>query len=133
MKKNNKGRGFIFTPFLMALGSAYFKSIWLVPATIILMFILVAVLPFCHKRENLWLFVLCAVCAIPINIFLLTEYPQWRYLLYSDSERGITYYMALIEMLLIATGVEEVLVSLVGRKIWKRQYTLYIPENKDEQ
>lgn len=41
--------------------------------------------------------------------------------------------MALIEMVLIATGVEEVLVSLVGRKIWKRQYPLFIPENKDEQ
>lgn len=122
---------FIWTPFLLALTSAYFKSIWLVPATVILMFIMVAILPFAHKRENLWLFILCAVCSIPINIFLLNEYPQWRYLLFSG-ERGVLNILSTTEMTLICTSVEEVVIALVGRKIWKKQYVLALPEIEEE-
>lgn len=128
MKKNSKGSIAVFTPFLLALCSAYFKSMWLVTATIVSIFILVAVLPFCKGRENLWLFILCAICSIPINIFLLIEFPQWRYILYSGAEKSITYYISLMEIALIGTGVEEVIIALIGRRFWKRQYTLYIPE-----
>lgn len=130
MRSSNKSRVSIFAPFLLAFGSARFKSVWLVLATVILIFILVSVLPFCRKRENLWLFIFCAVCSIPINYFLLTEFPQWKYLIYSGK---ISYYMTLIEMILILTGVEEVVVVIIGCRIWKRQYALYIPVGKDEE
>lgn len=131
MKKNNKGGFFLLTPFFVALSAAHFKLLWLVPATVILIFIMVAVLPFCHKRENLWLFVLWAVCSVPVNLFLLTEFPQWRYVVYSGSGKGILYYAALAETALICTGVEEVIIALVGRRLWKRQYVLYIPEEEE--
>lgn len=128
MKKNSKGGIGVFAPFFLALGSAYFDSMWLAAATIVLIFILVAVLPFCKGRENLWLFILCTICSIPINIFLLIKFPQWRYILYSGAEKNITYYISLMEIALIGTGVEEVIIALIGRRFWKRQYTLYIPE-----
>ncbi len=118
---------FIWTPFLLAVMSAHFKSIGLVAATVILMFIIVAILPFTHKRENLWLFILWAVCSIPINSFLLNEYPQWRYLLF-NGDSGVFNILSMTEMILICTSIEEVVIALVGRKIWKKQYVLELPE-----
>ena len=122
---------FIWIPFLFAVTSAHFKSIWLVFATAILIFIMVAILPFAHKRENLWLFIFCAVCSIPINVFLLNEYPQWRYLMF-NGESGVLNIFSMIEMTLIYTSVEEVVIALVGRKIWKKQYVLALPETEEE-
>lgn len=122
---------FVWSPFLLAVTSAHYKSIWLVFATVILMFIMVAMLPFTHKRENLWLFILCAICSIPINLFLLNEYPVWKEYLFSGKS-GLLNTLSLIEMTLICTGVEEVIVALVGRKIWKRQYALMLPELEED-
>lgn len=69
---------FIWSPFLLAVIAAYYKSVWLVAVTVITMFIMVAVLSFTHKRENLWLFILCGICSIPINIFLVNEFLPWK-------------------------------------------------------
>lgn len=122
---------FIWIPFLLAVTSAYYKSIWLVSATVILMFIMVAVLPFTRKRESLWLFILCAVCSVPINLFLLTEYPQWREVIF-NGESGFLNMLSLIEMTLVCTSIEEVVVALIGRRIWKRQYALLLPELEED-
>lgn len=121
----------IWSPLVLAITAAHYKSLWLIPATVLLMFLLVSVLPFARKRENLWLFVLCAVCSIPINLFLLKEYPQWREYIFCG-ESGILNILSLLEMTLICTSVEEVIVALVGRKIWKRQYALMLPELEDD-
>jgi len=118
---------FIWSPLVLAITSAHYKSLWLIPATVLLMFIMVAVLPFARKRESLWLFLLCAVCSIPINLFLLNEYPLWREYIFCG-EKGILNILSLFEMTLICTSVEEVVIALVGRKIWKRQYALMLPE-----
>ena len=122
---------FIWIPFLLAVMSAYFESLWLVLATVILMFIMVAVLPFTRKRENLWLFVLCAFCSIPINIFLLNKYPLWKeYFFVRESK--LLNILSLIEMTLICTSIEEVVIAIVGRRIWRKQYALMLPELKED-
>lgn len=126
MKQINISGVLIVVPVFMALGSVYFKSIWLVVATVFSIFITVAVLPFCHKRENLWLFILYGICAIPINIFFLMKYPELKDLI-CNLDTDITDCLSLLQFILIATGVEEVVISLIGRKLWKRQYALYIP------
>lgn len=117
---------FNIMPFLVSLRALIFRTFWLVVVTVITIFVMVAVLPFCRKRENLWLFVLVAVCAIPINIFLLTEYPIWTYLVYSDSGKGVLYHLAFLGSMLVAVGVEEVVISVVGRKLWRRQVNFNI-------
>lgn len=118
---------FIWSPFLLAVIAAYYKSIWLMAATVITMFIMVAVLPFTHKRENLWLFVLCAICSIPINIVLVKEFLQWReYIFISNS--SLRNILLMVEMTLVCTSIEEILVALVGRMIWKKQYDLMLPK-----
>ena len=117
----------VWSPFAVAVISAYHRSFWLVMTTVILMFVVVGVLPVTRKRENLWLFVLCALCGIPINLFLIREYPVWE-IMTAGSENRVFRLLAMMEVFLIYTSIEEVIVALVGRRIWKRQYALALPE-----
>lgn len=118
---------FIWSPFLLAIISAYYKSIWLMVATVITMFIMVAVLPFTHKRENLWLFILCGICSIPINIFLVNDFLPWKKYIF-HSYHGLSNILLMVGLTLICTSIEEILVALVGRIIWKKQYDLMLPK-----
>lgn len=118
---------FIWSPFLLAIISAYYKSIWLMAATVITMFIMVAVLPFTHKRENLWLFILCGICSIPINIFLVNDFLPWKKYIF-HSYHGLSNILLMVGLTLICTSIEEILVALVGRIIWKKQYDLMLPK-----
>ena len=118
---------FIWSPFLLAIISAYDKSIWLMAATVITMFIMVAVLPFTHKRENLWLFILCGICSIPINIFLVNDFLPWKKYIF-HSYHGLSNILLMVGLTLICTSIEEILVALVGRIIWKKQYDLMLPK-----
>lgn len=133
MKKKDRENFLVYIPIVSALVSAFLKSIWLIPVTAVLIFGIVAILPFCHKRESLWLFVLCTLSLTPMNFFILHEYPVWEYFLYCGSDKGVIYYLALFEVTLIATSLENVVVGVFGRGLWRRQYRLYIPEDEDEE
>ena len=54
------------------------------------MFFLVAVLPVCRRRENLWLFILWAILSIPVNYRLLTEVGELRLLLLGEMREGLS-------------------------------------------
>lgn len=127
---NRKYELFIVVPLITTLATIFFKSMWFALVTIILIFVLVGIFPFCRRRENLWLFILCAICLPPINVFVLREYQWWRELLGVDA-RGFLYYLYLTEITLICVGVEQVIVGVIGRRIWKRQYALDLPEIDD--
>jgi len=99
-------------------------------AWIIIMFFLVAVLPICRRRENLWLFILCAVVSVPINYGLLTEYELLRRFFLGESA-GILYILNYLQFMLIFTGIEEVMVGFTGRLIWPKQYKLWFPETEE--
>ena len=118
---------FIWSPFLLAVIAAYYKSVWLVVVTVITMFIMVAVLSFTHKRENLWLFILCGICSIPINIFLVNEFLPWKKYIF-HSYHGLSNILLMVGLTLICTSIEEILVAFVGRIIWKKQYDLMLPK-----
>lgn len=118
---------FIWSPFLLAVIAAYYKSVWLVAVTVITMFIMVAVLSFTHKRENLWLFILCGICSIPINIFLVNEFLPWKKYIF-HSYHGLSNILLMVGLTLICRSIEEILVAFVGRIIWKKQYDLMLPK-----
>ena len=118
---------FIWSPFLLAVIAAYYKSVWLVAVTVITMFIMVAVLSFTHKRENLWLFILCGICSIPINIFLVNEFLPWKKYIF-HSYHGLSNILLMVGLTLICTSIEEILVAFGGRIIWKKQYDLLLPK-----
>ena len=80
---------------------------------------IVAVVPCCRQHENLWLFVLTAIGSVPINI-ILTQYITDLGIL----ETGfpvIGVVVTSVEIYLLLLGIEEIIVGVLGRMIWKRQ------------
>lgn len=131
MKKKSRISGFVILPMLLSIVSAYYEVLWLIPVVVILMFVLVGTIPFCRKNENLWMFVLTGFCSIPVNWFLLTKFNMWMYL-YSDSGKIITT-LVIIQYIIALTGLEEVVLGLFTRILWKKQYRLYIPVDVEEE
>lgn len=135
MKNNIRRRDSLgvlaFAPVGLSLVAAHIQSLWLAAATVIFIFIFVAVTPYCRKRESLWVFLLIGAASIPINLFILGKYDLWIYLTASGERHGIVYYMSLIEYTLLLSSIEEVIAGLVARLIWKRQYKLVIPVEDD--
>ena len=129
-KKGSSG-ALAFAPVGLSLLAAHVQSLWLAAATGFLIFIFVAVVPYCRKRESLWVFLLIGAASIPINLFILGKYDLWIYLTASGEKHGIVYYMSLIEYTLLLSSIEEIIGGLIARLIWKRQYKLVIPVEED--
>ncbi len=120
----------IWIPCVLAVASAWTGRMWLVPVTVISMFLLVGILPFTHKRENLWLFLLWFFCSIPINLLIIKHFSVLGYVL--DEETPIFVKgLVIAEIIFIATSAEEVAIALIGRRIWRRQYALSLPKLED--
>lgn len=119
-------------PLFLVLVAIHFRILILIPATVLLIFLLVAMLPFAHKHENLWLFLIGTVSLIPVNLFLLKEYTVWQYYL-CIAEKGFLFIVAKVEALMILTSVEAIFLGLFGRLVWRRQYKLRIPELMDDE
>lgn len=132
MKKRNQLSGLMILPIVISIMSAYYKSLWLISVSVVSMFALVGIIPVCRKHENLWMFVLTAFCSIPINWFLLTYFDVWKDYLYSGSG-NITAKIVIVEYMIVLMGVEENVIGLITRIIWKRQYKLYIPVEGEEE
>lgn len=122
----------IFVPFILSAAAAYFQILILVPFIIFIIFAIVAVLPFAHGHENLWLFLIGVFSFLPLNLFLLREYPIWREYLCGLEDVKLFIVMGTIEAVMILTSVEEVTIGFFGRLIWRRQYKLNIPEVPEE-
>ena len=131
MKEKIQGIFFAILPIISMLVSQSFAMklniVWLLPIMMVLIFLSVAVLPFCRKRESLWLFVLGSLCLGPVNFFLFKEYSIWEEFLYIGKRNGVAFYMALIEITLAAVCVETIILTVIGRVFWKKQYAIYIP------
>lgn len=132
MRKGNRLSGLAVLPIAISIISAHYKLLWLIPVVIISMFVFVGTMPFCRKRENLWMFVLTAFCSIPVNWFLLTNFEIWKNVLYSGGENRILTKIVIVEYMMVLTGVEEIILGLLTRMLWRKQYKLYIPVDEEE-
>lgn len=111
-------------PFLLSLWAVHRRSVWMGIGAVLSIFLLVGMMPFCRKRENLWLFVMGIYALLPINHFLAKGA-----VMYMEKEtvlQGISYLLTYLEYLLIVISGEEVFMGLVGRILWKRQCKLDI-------
>lgn len=132
MRKRNRLSGLTVLPIVISIASAHYKMLWLIPVAVISMFVLVGTLPFCRKRENLWMFVLTAFGSIPVNWFILTNFEIWKNVLYSGGENRILTKIVIVEYMMVLTGVEEIILGLLTRMLWRKQYKLYIPVDEEE-
>ena len=132
MRKRNRLSGLTVLPIVISIASAHYKMLWLIPVAVLSMLVLVGTLPFCRKHENLWMFVLTEFCSIPVNWFLLTNFEIWKNVLYSGGESRILTKIVIVEYMMVLTGVEEIILGLLTRMLWRKQYKLYIPVDEEE-
>lgn len=78
----------------------------------------------CRGNENFWLYVLFGVSSIPLNIEIAYRISQVINYIIGYS----TLYSCLVFVLLMALlfNLEEILIGIVGRVIWKKQKTIKI-------
>ena len=107
---------------------SYIKQapLWLLGAAISLFFI-VATVPACRKRENMWMFVLVALFSFPVNTYLTYIITPVVFETYNKLTTII--YMALVFFVLFS--VEEILFAFITRIIWRKQYRLFPKEFDD--
>ena len=80
------------------------------------LFFFVKVIPFCRRRENLWMFFLVAICSIPPNVCLISSHIQIYRKIWCLLFRSTAYLFLL--------SVEEIIMAFITRRLWKRQYKL---------
>lgn len=124
MKKVNRAKLYLgVSNMLMISGiAARTMSLFWLLALIVSVLFIVAVIPWCRQHENMWLFVLTAIGSVPINITLT------RYIIDMDIfETGFPVLGVLVtslEVYLLLLGIEEIIIGVLGRMIWKRQKTM---------
>lgn len=129
---NNKLGLLTALPLLLSITAVRYRICVLIPITVLVIFLLVAILPFTHKHENLWLFLIGTVSLMPTNLFLLKEFPVWQDYL-CITERGPLFIVTEIEALMMLISVEAIALGLIGRLIWRQQYKLRIPELEEDE
>lgn len=93
--------------------------------SVISLFILVAFLPVCEKRENLWMFVFSSVSLFPANIRFSVLISQWaENRLYLDSVFMKT--IVLLIALHILFCMEQIILGFFTRLLWRRQYKVEV-------
>lgn len=107
---------------------SYFKQspVWMI-GTALSIFVLIATLPFCKRRESLWSFIFVAVFSIPTNIYLSKEYTP---LILGDSSKIVLFFYSCL-VFFVLFSVEELLFATVTRLIWRKQYKVF-PKDFDE-
>lgn len=112
--------------FLISLGASLLGAKtgawWLCLVSAGLLFPAVWLLPWGRRRENLFMFVLSSFTLIPLNLslirgFLSMELPGGEIRLFRAAIAIVLYA--------VAWNLEEVLLGLVTRLIWPKQYRLF--------
>lgn len=112
----------MFLPPLLSLRAVYINSLRAGIIAVISIFLVVKIVPFCHKRESIWLFIVCAYSFLPINFVLAGQ------IIMNLGEKisEMIYWLRYVEYILILASIEEVLMGFIGRLLWRRQYKLDI-------
>ena len=103
-----------FLAVLAALLPSWVPLIPLVPA----LFLAAAVLPAARGHENLWMFLLVASAAVPLNlraVLLALDLPPL-----SAGPAPVTWLRGLV-LALVLFSAEELVLGLAARLIWPRQ------------
>ena len=106
-------------PAGIALYAATTKSVLFAFLSIAAVFIVVAILPLCRRRESIWVFFILFLTATPLNVTIIIEIlTSWLFedsLILTNILRGGLFY-------LIALSIEELACGFFARLIWRKQY-----------
>lgn len=109
-------------PAILSLIAVMQRSIVLIAGAVVVQFLLLLLVPAFKGRESVWMFLFVAISSIPINAYILIFMNEQGYL-FDDSFfilgifRTILYGSVLFSM-------EEIVIGVITRLIWKKQYEL---------
>lgn len=86
---------------------------------IVSVFLIVVVVPLCRHHENMWLFVLTAIGSVPINLSLTHCIIDSGIL--KNRFPVLVRVVTSVEIYLLLLGIEEIVIGVFGRMIWKKQ------------
>ncbi|MGN0370104.1 MAG: hypothetical protein ACI4EW_06115 [Butyrivibrio sp.] len=124
MRKVNRIKLYLGVSNMLMISGIVAKTMslfWLIILIVSVLFI-VAVVPWCRQHENMWLFVLTAIGSVPINI-TLTHYILDIGIFETDFP-VVGVLITSLEIYLLLLGIEEIIIGVLGRMIWKRQKTM---------
>lgn len=127
MNKSVVWKCMLVLPFLLSILSVYMESFYVSAAAILLIYILVDVIPFCHKKENVWLFLMSFYTMPAINILILqTIFRKISFINFVVLEIGsrALYNVIVINVNFLMLSMELLIISLIGRLIWRKQEEL---------
>ena len=109
-------------PFWLALSGTLLNSYILYILALISVFFAVRVLPFTRDYENLWAFAISVLAVTPVNVGVVARLALSGFTIECgvavDIMLLIVYYVALF-------CIEEAVIGIIARKIWRKQKSLF--------
>lgn len=104
-------------PIMIAWASLFVYPKWLIPFSIVLLFLAIMFLPCTARRQDLYMFVLSVPLLAPINLRILYMMRYWL-------DGGTTTLSVLLNIFLffVLMSAEVLVLQYFTRIIWKRQY-----------
>ena len=120
IRKKNCGALLFLIPPIFSVACVITERLWLIIPCIISLFVIVATLPLCRKRESLWIFVGFVPASAPVN-FVLALYFSLDFMdSYSRFQQILWFILALSVLL----SIEGIIFGIITRLIWKEQYRI---------
>ena len=119
--KSRKKMMFLVVPVALSCLFTFERSFLILAAFVLSHFVILRLVPAFKRRENLWMFLMVTLSSVPINIYILkTMYLEKIFL-------NETFLMTLLRgiiVYLICFSVEQVVMGLITRVIWRDQYRI---------
>ena len=111
---------FGLVPLAVSASGAALHSVLLMAISVPLLFGMVHSFSFCRKRENLYVFLYSAFTMIPVNILMIRAVNP---ILFSG-ESALRVALLSFILFFVFLSVEEIILGVLTRLIWPRQYKL---------
>ena len=115
--------GFVFAslPSVISLIAVINRSILLAMISIVVIYLLVAILPCARHYENIWVFFLSIFASIPFNIKLIDILAR---AIFFENDFVLLHILRCALIYVILFCVEEIILGAVARFVWRRQKTI---------
>lgn len=131
MMNRLKNKILIVSPILATGFSWSMNRYVLTIISILTIFFCIGACDVCRKRENLWLFVLVGISVVPVNLVMSMYVSDYLGYLWNGSFIMKIIYFSLIYAVLFC--LEEIILGIIGRIIWKNQYSVWANAYEQEE
>lgn len=104
--------------------AAYKLSGFWIGMNIVSVFVVTAIVPHCRQHENMWLLIFTTIASIPINVLVTKEF----YFAFDSGVPIIGTICSVIQVYLILWTIEQLVIGLVGRFIWRKQKNISLED-----